>query len=154
MKYLIKTTFAVVAFVLFAAQPSFADEKPLYERIGGYKGVAAAVDHLVDKLYVNKTLNSNPAIKAVHDLDERAAFKLILATWVIENTGGPKVYIGRPMDQAHAHLSITPTEFDIIMLECKQTFYQLGVGQKEIDELMAGLESNRDKIVTADAGDE
>lgn len=132
-----------------AAPPARAEEKSLYERIGGYKAVAAASDHLVDKLYVNATLNKNPAIKAVHDLNERAAFKLILSTWVIENTGGPKVYIGRPMDKAHAHLSITDKEFDIIMLECQQTFYQLGVGQKEIDELMAGLQSNRDKIVTA-----
>lgn len=146
-----KTLFqaAIVALLLsFAAiAPASADEKSLYERIGGYKGVAAAVDHLVDKLYVNKTLNENPAIKLVHDLDERAAFKLILATWVIENTGGPKVYIGRTMDKAHAHLTITQKEFDIVLLECKQTFYQLGVGQKEIDELMAGLESNRELVV-------
>lgn len=144
---LLQVTIVATALTLAAMAPSSAAEKSLYERIGGYKGVAAAVDHLVDKLYVNTTLNSNPAIKAVHDLDERAAFKLILATWVIENTGGPKVYIGRPMDQAHAHLTITQKEFDIVLLECKQTFYQLGVGQKEIDELMAGLESNRELVV-------
>ncbi|MGQ0673076.1 MAG: group I truncated hemoglobin [Hyphomicrobium sp.] len=138
---------ALLAFNL-SAGPVGAEEKSLYERIGGYKAVAAASDHLVDKLYVNTTLNKNPAIKAVHDLNERAAFKLILSTWVIENTGGPKVYIGRPMDKAHAHLSITDKEFDIIMLECQQTFYQLGVPQKELDELMAGLQSNRDMVVT------
>ncbi len=128
-----------------------ADEAPLYERIGGYKAVAAAVDHLVDNIYVNKTLNQNPALKAVHDLDERAAFKLILATWVIENTGGPKVYIGRSMDKAHAHLTITNREFDIILHECKHTFFQLGVPEKEIGELMAGLEAQREKVVTAEA---
>ena len=72
---------------------------------------------------------------------------MILATWVMENTGGPKVYFGRPMDTGHAHLSITQKEFDIVVLECKQTFYQLGVGQKEIDELVAGLESNRELVV-------
>lgn len=139
---------AAMLALSLSAGPGGAEEKSLYERIGGYKAVAAASDHLVDKLYVNTTLNKNPAIKAVHDLNERAAFKLILSTWVIENTGGPKVYIGRPMDKAHAHLSITNKEFDIIMLECQQTFYQLGVPQKELDELMAGLQSNRDKVVT------
>lgn len=139
-----------IAVAISCSLPANAEDKSLYERIGGYKAVAAATDHLVDKLYVNQTLNKNPAIKAVHDLNERAAFKLILATWVIENTGGPKVYIGRPMDQAHAHLTITAKEFDIVMLECEQTFYQLGVGQKEIDELMAGLQSNRDKVVAAE----
>lgn len=146
IKFFQTALFAAV-ISLAALAPASATEKSLYERIGGYKGVALAVDHLVDKLYVNKTLNMNPAIKLVHDLDERAAFKLILATWVIENTGGPKVYIGRPMDQAHAHLTVTSKEFDIVLLECKQTFYQLGVGQKEIDELMAGLESTREMVV-------
>lgn len=143
---------AAAAFAaVVAIAPAAADEKPLYERIGGYKAVAAAVDHLVDNIYVNKTLNMNPALKAVHDLDERAAFKLILATWVIENTGGPKVYIGRPMDKAHAHLSISNREFNVILHECKETFYSLGVGQKEIDDLMAGLEAQREKVVTAEA---
>ena len=82
---------------------------------------------------------------------QRAAFKLILATWVIENTGGPKVYIGRDMKTSDAHLSITANEFDIILHECKETFYQLGVPEKEMGELMAGLEAQRKAVVTAEA---
>jgi hemoglobin len=139
------------AFAGAALAPALGEEKSLYERIGGYKAVAASVDHLVDNIYKNKTLNQNPALKAVHDLDERAAFKLILATWVIENTGGPKVYIGRTMDKAHAHLSISNREFNVILHECKETFYQLGVPEKELNELMAGLEAQREKVVTAEA---
>ena len=132
-----------------AAKPAAAAEKSLYERIGGYKAIAAASDDLVDRIYVNATLNKNPALKAVHDLNERAAFKLILSTWVMENTGGPKVYFGRPMDTGHAHLSITAREFDVILHECKETFNKLGVPEKETGELMAGLEAQRAKIVTA-----
>jgi hemoglobin len=137
-----------------AAKPAAAApaaEKSLYERIGGYKAVAAASDDLVDRIYVNATLNKNPALKAVHDLNERAAFKLILSTWVMENTGGPKVYFGRDMKMAHAHLSITNHEFDVILHECKETFNKLGVPEKEIGELMAGLEAQREKVVTAAA---
>ncbi len=146
----LSSLFAACVFAL-AMPVSAAEEKPLYERIGGYKAVAAAADHLVDNIYKNATLNKNPALKAVHDLNERAAFKLILATWVIENTGGPKVYIGRDMKTAHAHLSITANEFDIILHECKETFYQLGVPEKEMGELMAGLEAQRKAVVTAEA---
>jgi hemoglobin len=134
-----------------AAAAAPAAEKSLYERIGGYKAVAAASDDLVDRIYVNATLNKNPALKAVHDLNERAAFKLILSTWVMENTGGPKVYFGRDMKMAHAHLSITSHEFDVILHECKETFNKLGVPEKEIGELMAGLEAQREKVVTATA---
>jgi hemoglobin len=100
-------------------------------------------------LFKNATLNKKPALKAVHDLNERAAFKLILATRVIENTGGPKVYIGRDMKTAHAHLNISNNEFNVILHECKETFYQLGVPDKEMGELMAGLEAQREKLVTA-----
>ena len=148
-----KLTAAAAAMMMFAAAPaSAADEKSLYERIGGYKAVAAAADDLVDRIYVNATLNKNPALKVVHDLNERAAFKLVLATWVMENTGGPKVYFGRPMDSAHAHLSITNREFDVILHECKETFNKLGVPEKESGELMAGLEAQRKAVVTvADA---
>lgn len=147
---------ALVAVVFICAlnvgsAPASAEEKSLYERIGGYKAVAASVDDLVDRIYVNGTLNKNPALKAVHDLNERAAFKLVLATWVMENTGGPKVYFGRPMDKAHAHLSISSREFDVILHECKETFYKLGVPEKEMGELMAGLEAQREKVVTVAA---
>lgn len=142
---------ALLSAVWLFSSPAMAEEKSLYERIGGYKAVAASVDDLVDRIYVNATLNKNPVLKAIHDQNERAAFKLILATWVMQETGGPKVYFGRPMDQAHKALNITNREFDVIMHECKETFYKLGVPEKETGELMAGLQSYREKIVTADA---
>lgn len=134
----------------FSGPSRAAEEATLYDRIGGYKGIAVAVDDLVDRIYVNETLNKNPALKAVHDLNERSAFKLVLATWVMENTGGPKVYFGRDLPKAHAHLNISNREFDVILHECLETFYKVGVGQKEIDELMAGLEAQRQGVVTAE----
>lgn len=148
-----RSAIAAIGFVVAITGSSMSAyaEASLYERIGGYKAVAAAVDHLVDNIYKNATLNKNPTLKAVHDLDERAAFKLVLATWVMENTGGPKIYFGRPMDKAHLPLNITNREFNVILHECLETFYQLGVGQKEIDELMAGLEAQREAVVTAEA---
>ncbi len=130
------------------ATPVFAEEQSLYDRIGGYKGVAATVDDLVDHIYVNGTLNKNPILKSIHDANERAAFKLILATWVMENTGGPKVYFGRTMKEAHAPLKISNLEFDVILHECKETFYKFAVPEKEMGELMAALEGLRKDVVT------
>ena len=131
------------------ASPVIAEEKStLYDRIGGYKGVAATVDDLVDHIYVNGTLNKNPILKSIHDANERAAFKLILATWVMENTGGPKVYFGRTMKEAHAPLKISNLEFDVILHECKETFYKFAVPAQEMSELMAALEGLRKDVVT------
>lgn len=141
--------FALLSVFYFAAvTPSVAGEASLYDRIGGYKGVAATVDDLVDRIYVNGTLNKNPILKTIHDLNERAAFKLVLATWVMESTGGPKVYFGRPMGAAHASLNITNREFDVILHECKETFYKFAVPEKEMGELMTALEGLRKDVVT------
>ena len=121
----------------------------LYERLGGYNAIAATADDLTDRLYVNATLNANPAIGAFHDKHEKAGFKYMLTAWVVANTGGPKqVYAGRAMDEAHAKLSITKREFDIVMTECRTTFYKFNVPERELEELMALLESYRDKVIT------
>jgi hemoglobin len=153
ISHLKKFAFALVAVMTVVAgaavtAPVSAEEKSLYDRIGGYKGVAATVDDLVDRIYVNGTLNQNPILKSIHDQNERAAFKLVLATWVMQNTGGPKVYFGRPMGTAHASLNITNREFDVILHECKETFYKFAVPEKEMGELMAALEGLRKEIVT------
>lgn len=139
---------AVVALAL-AAGPSTAAEKTLYERLGGTYGIAGAVDDLVNRLYVNATLNANPAIKQVHDQHGQAGFKYLVTAFSIEATGGPKAYIGRPMDQAHAHLSITNREFDVVSTEIKTSLYKFNVPPKEFDEFMAIIESYRGKVVTA-----
>jgi Truncated hemoglobins len=143
-------TAAAVATIL-AAGPAAAEEKSLYDRLGGYNAIAATVDDLVDRLYVNGTLNANPAIKAVHDLGQKAGFKYIVTAWVIQNTGGPNIYPGRPLDEAHAHLGITDREFDVVMNECRTTFYKFNVAIKEFDEIMTLLESFRPQVVTVAA---
>ena len=122
----------------------------LYERLGGYTAIAATAGDLTQRLYVNATLNANPAIAAFHDKHEQAGFMYMLTAWVVANTGGPPaVYSGRPMDEAHAHLSVTNREFSIVMTECRTTFYKFNVPERELEELMSLLESYREKVVTA-----
>ena len=69
------------------------EEESIYTQLGGTYNIALTVDHLVDKIYVNKALNKNPALKAVHDADHtRAGFKVMLTNWVVERTGGNPIY--------------------------------------------------------------
>lgn len=124
-----------------SAQPS------LYERLGGYNAIAATADDLTERLYDNATLNANPAIKAFHDKQDRAGFKYILTNWVVQYTGGPRTYHGRPLGEAHAHLGITEREFDIVMTECRTTFYKFNVPERELEELMGMLESYRAEVI-------
>lgn len=133
-----------------------AEEASLYERLGGTYPIASTVDHLVDKIYENQGLNANPKLAAIHaNKASKAGFKVMLTNWVVQETGGPKIYQpdqfgrGKSMKNSHPHLAITDREFDIIMNECLHTFYTFNVPTKEINELMAGLQKYRKDIVTA-----
>lgn len=69
---------------------ALAAEDSLYMRLGGTYNIASTVDHLVDKIYVNRALNANPKLKAVHDRPEtKAGFKVMLTNWVVNEVGGP-----------------------------------------------------------------
>lgn len=134
----------------FIAGPLQAADKSLYDRLGGYVPIAATVDDLVDRLYVNGTLNANETVKHIHEKGGQAGFKFIVTAWVVEKTGGPKIYFGRELDEAHAHLGLSDREFDVVMTECKTTFYKFNVPEKEFGELMAMLESYRGEVVSTE----
>jgi hemoglobin len=147
-----------VAAVGFMSVSSVASaEDSLYTRLGGAYNIAQTVDHLVNKIYLNRGLNANPKLKAVHDRPEtKAGFKVLLTNWVIQETGGPKVYQpdefgrGKSMKDSHPHLNISNREFNIILVECLETFYAYNIPDHEISQLMADLESYRKVIVTAE----
>ena len=132
-------------------------EESLYNRLGGTYNIASTVDHLVDKIYVNNGLNANPKLKAVHDRPStKAGFKVMLTNWVVQETGGPKIYTpdafgrGKSMKDSHPHLNISNREFNIILTECLHTFNAFNVPAHEISQLMGSLESYRNVIVTAE----
>lgn len=148
------STFVAVFIIGFFSMVAKAEEKSAYTQLGGIYNIAHTVDYLVDNIYRNVTLNQNPALKAVHDAAHtKAGFKVWLTNWVATRTGGPELYKpdefgrGKNMKDSHPHLNITDREFDIIMVECLQTFYQYGLPDSLIKALMADLQSFSD-IVT------
>ena len=131
-------------------------EDSLYARLGGTYNIASTVDHLVDLIYDNKGLNANPILAALHaQKQNKAGFKAMLTNWVVQETGGPKIYQpdefgrGKNMKDTHPHLNISNREFDIIKTLALATFYHFNIGNHEIDQLMDDLESYRFVIVTA-----
>ena len=65
-------------------------EESLYNRLGGTYNIASTVDYLVDMIYINKALNANPSLKAIHDnVASKAGFKVMLTIWMVQETGGP-----------------------------------------------------------------
>lgn len=126
---------------------SQTEEEPLFERLGGIYGIAGAVDDLVDRLYENDTVNQNPAVKEFHENYGKPGFKWLVTAWSIEYSGGPEVYPGRDMEEAHEELEVTELEFDVVRTEIKTTLYQVGVPEQELREFMEIIDSYRDEVV-------
>jgi hemoglobin len=123
-------------------------EGTLYDRLGGAYAIAGAVDHLVDRLHTNVTLNkTNKGVEDFHTEQYKAGYKFMVTAWSIEATGGPKCYPGRDMFESHKHLGLTDYEFDVTAHEIRNTLYQLGVPQQETVEFMDIIESNRSKVI-------
>ncbi len=143
------TAVAVVLVAMPTAADEKSEEKSLYDRLGGVYPIAATVDDMVDRIYVNGTLNANPIVKAIHDRQGQAGFKVMVTAWVVQKAGGPKMYTGLPLDKAHAHLNITDREFDVVLNEASTTFYKFNVPEREFNDLMALLEGFRSQVVTS-----
>jgi len=85
-----------------AEKTSPAPKPSLYERPGGVYSIATVVDDFIERLLVNDTLNANPAIKEARARVPKAGLKFRVTAHVCQVTGGPDVYKGRSMKEAHA----------------------------------------------------
>ncbi|MEW6212187.1 MAG: group 1 truncated hemoglobin, partial [Acidobacteriota bacterium] len=96
-------------------------EKSLYERLGGVYAIATVVDDFIERLLVNEVLNSNPQIREARDRVPKAGLKFQVTALVCQATGGPQVYTGRSMKEAHQHLRITEREWKALGDEFKKS---------------------------------
>jgi len=128
---------AAVASSAEAQSPGAANgpSTPLYERLGGLKGITAVVDDFIDRLVTNKTLNRNPEINAGRKRSPPPYLKYQVSAMVCEVTGGPCKYGGKGMKEAHAHMNITEKEWDVMVSEFKKSLAKFKVPAKERQEL-------------------
>src|ERR1043166_4878355 len=103
---------AVVVLFNAAAGRAAEPKKSLYERLGGAYAIATVVDAFIEKLLVNDALNANPAIKEARARVPKAGLKFHVTALVCQVTGGPQMYTGRSMKEAHKNLHITQREWD------------------------------------------
>lgn len=125
-----------------------SSERPsLYQRLGGVYAIATVVDDFIDRIMADPRLNANPRVDEAHHRVPPAGFKYLVTEMVCWATGGPQTYTGRSMRDSHAHLAITPQEWDAFAEDFVATLDKFGVGGAEREELLAILGSTRGDIV-------
>ena len=139
---------AVVASPAPPAIPQAAQQsRSLYERLGGAYPIAVVVDAFIERLFVNETLNANPAIDKARQQVPKQGLKFHVTTLVCEATGGPCKYTGRSMKEAHKHLNITEGQWQAMLADFKATLDAFKVPIPEQRELFAIVESTKADVV-------
>jgi hemoglobin len=129
-----------------------AAAKPLYDRLGGKPAVDAIVSDFVSRAAtdpkVNFTRQGIPGAQWDATPDNVAHLKSELSDYLTAATGGPVVYKGKKMKQAHANMQITNAEFDAIAGDLKASLDKFKVPAKEQGELLTLVDATRKDVVT------
>jgi hemoglobin len=141
---------AVAAAVPTAAQQA-APARSLYDRLGGMTGITVVVDDFIDRLVIDHMLNMNPRIKEARVRVPAPYLKYHVSALVCQVTGGPCAYSGRTMKDSHAHLNITPAEWDWMVGVFKDVLADHRVPAAEQQELLNIVGGTRADIVMASA---
>lgn len=140
---------AVLTGVAPAQDDAVEKEASLYERLGGVYSIATVVDELIERLLVSEILNANPLIDEARKQVPKAGVKFRLTALICQLSGGPEVYNGRSMKDAHGHLNINEEQWNEMVQIFVATLNDLKVPEKEQGELLALVGPTKTDIVTA-----
>ena len=141
------TALLPAVLLVVISTPVNAQEKSLYDRLGGVKPISLVVDDFIDRLVANEVLNANPMIKAGREHSPDAYLKFQVTNLVCQVTGGPCKYTGLGMKESHAHMNITENEWQVMRDEFKKTLDKFQVPEQEQKELFDIVESTKNDIV-------
>lgn len=118
-----------------------AQQKSLYERLGGKDAIVAVVDDFVGNVAADNRINRFFARTDIPRLKKN------LVDQICQGTGGPCTYTGRDMKAAHAGMGVTNADFDALVGDLVKTLDKFKVPEKEKGELLAILGPMRPSIV-------
>ncbi|WP_395245786.1 group 1 truncated hemoglobin [Agromyces sp. MMS24-K17] len=118
----------------------------MYDRLGGPDGVRTAVSVFYQRVVADPELS--PWFEGI-DLDRLQAHQ---RAFLAAAFGGPQVFSGRSLSQAHAGLEVTDAAFDRIVETLMTALDDLGVDQQAVVAVGERLEAVRGEIVTAGPG--
>ena len=116
----------------------------LYERLGGYDGIAAIVDDLLPRLLDDQRLGLYWKGKSTDSLKKD---RQLFVDFLSASFGGPVVYLGRDMKTSHAGLGITDAEWTRFIEHVTATLHNLGVAKREADEVIGAAERLKPDVV-------
>ena len=141
MRSVAKQILLAAAVVVGVALAAGAQEKSLFERLGGQPAITAVVDQFVTNVAADKRIN---AFFANSDIP---ALKSRLVEQVCQASGGPCTYTGKDMKTVHQGMGITDADFNALVEDLTAALDQFKVPEKEKSELLGLLAPMKSDIV-------
>lgn len=136
-----RSIFAALYLCLALTVTAAAQEKSLYERLGGEAAVSAVIEDFVARVAADERINKKFARSNIDRV------KAKLKEQVCAVTGGPCKYTGLDMKTAHTNMKVTEGEFNALVEDLVATLDKSNVQEKEKSELLAILGPLKDQIV-------
>lgn len=149
------TSAAALAAAVPGKSPSSSEckkDKALFDRLGGFFGIAAVVNRFSDAILVNSVLNQNPALAAWNQNEaptRLAGLKFLRTMWIAAMVGGPIKYTGQPLEEAHDRFNMTQAEFAEVGAEIVRALQFYNVPQSDIDQLVCIYQTSMDDVVSS-----
>ena len=119
----------------------------LYERLGGYDAITAAVDDLLARLVNDPQLG---VYWRGHSKDSMKRDRQLIVDFLCASTGGPAIYRGRDMKTSHEGLQISESDWKIFVNHTVATLDKFKVPETEKGEFLAAAVSLKGDIVERD----
>ena len=130
-----------LCLMLAAAVSAAAQEKSLFERLGGQPAINAVIDDFVGRVAGDSRINQKFAKSNIPRV------KKMLKDQVCAVAGGPCKYTGLDMKTSHKNMKVTDGEFNALVDDLVQTLDKFKVPEKEKSEVLGALGPLRAQIV-------
>ena len=138
---------------------SEADQRSLYDRVGGIFPIAAVIDYFSDEIVKDPVAGAgskNPQLREWHtqELVRLPGLKFMRTLWVAALAGGPFEYSPtRPgktkygLEEAHRRLRITSEEFDAVAKILARTLDRFSVPEREKSEVLGAFAAHKNEVI-------
>lgn len=122
-------------------RPAPPAKDALYHELGGTPGIAHVVDLFLTRL------NADARINTLFAHVDHADLRRLVIEQLCAATGGPCVYSGRSMEEAHSGLNLSNADFDAFVGDLSAALDEAKAGKTAQRQLLALLEPMRPQIV-------
>ena len=137
----LKIVFVSCCLLAALSAVALAQEKSLYDRLGGEKAIAAVVNEFAGNVLADARINKKFA------KSDKERLVTNLNGFICSATGGPCKYEGESMKEAHHHMGVTEGEFNALVEDLVKALDKFNVPAKEKNEFLGALGPLKPQIV-------